>query len=179
MKDGGSGRKSKDHPDFFTDFFLRLPLHIPNFLSMQTLPDLSALRFNADGLIPAIIQQAPAEDGGASSDEPPAGRVLMMAWMNQTSLEATLATGEMHYWSRSRKKLWLKGETSGHRQTVVEWRRDCDGDTLLFLVRQHGGGACHTGYESCFFQRLNADGSPAPIEEPRRFDPEAVYKPAS
>jgi phosphoribosyl-AMP cyclohydrolase len=143
---------------------------------MQTLPDFSALRFNADGLIPAIIQQAPPEEGhAASSDAPPAGRVLMMAWLNKTSLEATLATGEMHYWSRSRNKLWLKGETSGHRQEVVEWRRDCDGDTLLFLVRQRGGGACHTGYESCFFQRLNRDGSPAPIEEPPRFDPNAVY----
>ena len=80
----------------------------------------------------------------------------------------------MHYWSRSRRKLWLKGESSGHRQEVVNWFRDCDGDTLLFTVRQHGG-ACHTGYESCFFQRLHRDGSPATIEEAPRFDADAVY----
>jgi hypothetical protein len=70
----------------------------------------------------------------------------------------------MHYWSRSRQQLWLKGETSGHRQEVVSWFRDCDGDTLLFTVRQ-AGGACHTGYESCFFQRLERDGTLAPIAE--------------
>ena len=81
----------------------------------------------------------------------------------------------MHYWSRSRGKLWLKGESSGHRQEVVDWYRDCDGDTLLFTVRQHGG-ACHTGYESCFFQRLDRDGSPAAIEEEPLFDPDAVYR---
>ncbi len=133
-------------------------------------PDLKGLRFNADGLIPAIIQDANHAPAG-----PPAGRVLMMAWLNRTALESTLATGWMHYWSRSRGKLWLKGETSGHRQEVVGWYRDCDGDTLLFTVRQHGG-ACHTGYESCFFQRLERDGQPAPIEEAPLFDPAAVYQ---
>lgn len=137
---------------------------------MDPLPDLSGLRFNADGLIPAIVQDAEAGRDGA-----PAGRVLMMAWLNRTALESTLATGLMHYWSRSRGKLWLKGESSGHQQQVVDWFRDCDGDTLLFIVKQHGG-ACHTGYESCFFQRLERDGSPAPIEELPLFDPEAVYQ---
>ena len=137
---------------------------------MDHAPDLDGLRFNVDGLIPAIIQDAAAGPAGA-----PAGRVLMMAWLNRTALDATLATGLMHYWSRSRGKLWLKGETSGHRQEVVDWYRDCDGDTLLFTVRQHGG-ACHTGYESCFFQRLERDGHPAAIEEEPLFDPRAVYQ---
>ena len=135
--------------------------------------DLDGLRFNADGLIPAIIQEAETAAGGA-----PAGRVLMMAWLNRTALESTLATGLMHYWSRSRGKLWLKGESSGHQQRVVDWYRDCDGDTLLFTVRQHGG-ACHTGYQSCFFQRLERDGRPAPIEELPLFDPGAVYQEAA
>ncbi len=133
-------------------------------------PDLIAsLRFNPDGLIPVIVQQAVGDAASA-----PAGRVLMMAWMNAEALEKTLATNEMCYWSRSRGKLWLKGESSGHRQKVVAFYRDCDGDTLLFTVRQTGG-ACHTGYESCFFQRLNPDGTPAPIEETPLFDAATVY----
>lgn len=140
---------------------------------MPTPPDFSALRFNAEGLIPAIVQQAPG-----APDGPAAGRVLMMAWMNAESLAATLATGFMQFWSRSRGKLWYKGETSGHRQRVVEWRRDCDGDTLLFLVHQHGGGACHTGYESCFYQPLDREARPLAVEEAPRFDPEAVYRAA-
>ena len=130
--------------------------------------EVDGLRFNADGLIPAIIQQA------AGSGTRPEGRVLMMAWVNREALAATLATGWMHYWSRSRQKLWLKGETSGHRQQVVAWYRDCDGDTLLFTVRQQGG-ACHTGFESCFFQRLERDGSPAALDEAPIFDPAAAY----
>ncbi len=137
---------------------------------MSTPPDLSSLRFNGDGLIPAIIQDADR----ARDDGKPTGRVLMMAWLNRTALEATLATGFMHYWSRSRQKQWFKGESSGHRQEVVDWYRDCDGDTLLFTVRQTGG-ACHTGYESCFFQKLNRDGSPTPVEEEPLFDAKAVY----
>jgi phosphoribosyl-AMP cyclohydrolase len=130
------------------------------------------LRFNADGLIPAIIQEAEADT------QRPTGRVLMMAWINREALAATLATGWMHYWSRSRQELWRKGETSGHRQEVVSWFRDCDGDTLLFTVRQ-AGGACHTGYESCFFQRLGRDGAPMPIAESPVFDPGSVYPAAA
>ena len=137
---------------------------------MQTSPDLSGLRFNADGLIPAIIQDAE----NTRADGQPAGRVLMMAWLNRTALESTLATGFMHYWSRSRQKQWFKGESSGHRQEVVDWFRDCDGDTLLFTVRQTGG-ACHTGYESCFYQKLGRDGSPAPVQETPVFDVGEVY----
>ena len=91
--------------------------------------NLPPLKYNADGLIPAIVQDAKTH------------RVLMMAWMNAASLEATLRTGCMNYWSRSRQKFWLKGETSGHIQKVVRWAADCDADTLLFEVEQLGG-AC-------------------------------------
>ena len=126
----------------------------------MTLPP---LKFNADGLIPAIVQDAKSH------------RVLMMAWMNATSLEATLQTGFMNYWSRSRQKFWLKGETSGHTQKVVRWSSDCDADTLLFEVEQIGG-ACHTGFESCFFQTYSPDGTPQDITEEKLFDPEKTYE---
>jgi phosphoribosyl-AMP cyclohydrolase len=126
----------------------------------MTLPK---LKFTADGLIPAIVQDAQSH------------RVLMMAWMNATSLEQTLETGLMHYWSRSRQKYWLKGETSGHTQKVVRWAVDCDADTLLFEVEQTGG-ACHTGYESCFFQTYTPDGTPLEIAESKVFDPEKTYE---
>ena len=97
--------------------------------------------FNSDGLVPVIAQHHES------------GEVLMMAWMNRESLIETLTTGQMTYWSRSRKALWRKGETSGHRQTLVEMRLDCDGDTLLALVEQVGA-ACHTGERTCFFTKL-------------------------
>lgn len=125
------------------------------------------LKFNSDGLIPAIVQQT-------QNGKPEAGRVLMMAWMNQLAIEKTIETGFMHYWSRSRQKLWLKGESSGHTQRVIRWYVDCDADTLLFEVDQEGG-ACHTGYASCFFQALTRDGSPEPIDEPQIFDPQKTY----
>ena len=121
-----------------------------------------SLKYNADGLIPAIVQDAATK------------RVLMMAWMNESSLGTTLASGLMHYWSRSRQKYWLKGETSGHTQKVVRWYVDCDADTLLFEVEQTGG-ACHTGYESCFFQELDRNGSPVEIAEDKVFDPATTY----
>jgi phosphoribosyl-AMP cyclohydrolase len=120
-------------------------------------------KYNADGLIPAIVQDAASH------------RVLMMAWMNAASLARTLETGFMHYWSRSRQKEWLKGESSGHTQRVLRWFADCDRDTLLFEVEQKGG-ACHTGYESCFFQRLNESGMPMPITEQKVFDPAEIYR---
>ena len=120
------------------------------------------LKYNADGLIPAIVQDASTR------------RVLMMAWMNAATLEATLTTGFMNYWSRSRQKFWRKGETSGHTQRVVRWFVDCDADTLLFEVEQLGG-ACHTGFESCFFQELDRKGSPVAVQETRIFDPEKTY----
>lgn len=119
-------------------------------------------KFNADGLIPAIVQETGTN------------RVLMMAWMNAAALEKTLSTGFMNYWSRSRQRAWLKGETSGHTQRLVRWYADCDRDTLLFEVEQ-AGGACHTGYQSCFYQPLHRDGSPAEITEEKVFDPEKTY----
>ena len=124
--------------------------------------NLPKLTYNADGLIPAIVQDAQSR------------RVLMMAWMNETSLQQSLETGLMHYWSRSRKKYWLKGETSGNTQKIVRWAADCDADTLLFEVEQTGG-ACHTGYESCFFQTYTMDGSPKEIAESKLFDPNEAY----
>ena len=106
---------------------------------------LDAVTFNADGLVPAIAQDADNGD------------VLMMAWMNRESLVRTLTEGRMVYWSRSRQELWRKGDTSGDHQTVREAWYDCDGDTLLFKVTQHGGGACHTGSRTCFFRSLAVD----------------------
>ncbi|NNM56057.1 phosphoribosyl-AMP cyclohydrolase [Acidocella sp.] len=99
---------------------------------------LDKLTFDANGLIPAIAQQHDT------------GEVLMMAWMNRDSIEETLKTGQVCYWSRSRQKLWRKGESSGQQQRLVELRLDCDGDTLLLLVDQKGV-ACHTGRRNCFF----------------------------
>ena len=125
--------------------------------------NLPKLKYNADGLIPAIVQDVKTN------------RVLMMAWMNAASLEATLQTGLMNYWSRSRQKFWIKGETSGHTQKVIRWAVDCDADTLLFEVEQVGG-ACHTGYESCFFQTFSPDGAPQDILEEKLFDPEKTYE---
>lgn len=110
------------------------------------------LKFNSDGLIPAIIQ----EQG--------TGRVLMMAWMNRASIEKTIASGKTHFWSRSRQKFWMKGETSGHVQTVKDIAFDCDGDTLLVQVEQVGA-ACHEGYKSCFFRSVGSDGAMAQITE--------------
>ena len=98
---------------------------------------LARVRFNDDGLVPAIAQQWDS------------GEVLMLAWMNRESLERTLATGQATYFSRSRQELWVKGETSGHRQRVRSVRLDCDGDTLLLAVDQ-AGAACHTGERTCF-----------------------------
>ena len=118
-------------------------------------------KFTSDGLIPAIVQEA---SGGAI----PGGRVLMFAWLNRESLQKTLETGLMHYWSRSRQKLWLKGETSGHLQRVARWFVDCDRDVLLFEVEQTVG-ACHTGYQSCFFQELDREAKPLPIKEGKAF----------
>lgn len=121
------------------------------------------LKFTADGLIPAIVQEAKT------------GRVLMMAWMNRASLEKTLATGKTHFWSRSRQKFWMKGEESGHTQTVKDVAFDCDGDTLLIQVDQTGA-ACHEGYHSCFFRSIEGQGESEKITEPRQVSPDKVYK---
>ena len=103
---------------------------------------LSKVKWAADGLVPAIAQDANS------------GRVLMVAWMNREALKRTAESGEAVYWSRSRKKLWHKGEESGHIQKVKEIRLDCDNDVVLLQVDQGGGIACHTGRASCFFSKL-------------------------
>ncbi len=117
--------------------------------------------FDADGLVPAIVQDATTNE------------VLMMAYMNPATLRQTLETGLMTYWSRSRQQVWVKGETSGHTQEVKEVRLDCDGDTLVFKVLQHGGAACHTGYRSCFHRRFENDE--LTLSGVRVFDPDEVY----
>ena len=121
---------------------------------------LAGLKFDAAGLIPVIAQQHDS------------GEVLMLAWMNREAIEETLATGRACYWSRSRRRLWRKGETSGQVQRLVEMRLDCDADTLLIRVDQTGV-ACHTGRRSCFFRRIE-DGKLREVE-PVLVDPGKLY----
>ena len=123
---------------------------------------LDAVCFDADGLVTVITQDAAN------------GRVLMVAWANRDALDETASSGYAVYWSRSRKRLWRKGEESGHRQKVAEIRLDCDGDAVLYAVEQAGGIACHTGRESCFYRRLE-DGHWAAVD-PVLKDPELIYR---
>ena len=120
------------------------------------------LKFDGNGLIPAIIQ----EQGS--------GRILMMAWMNRASLEKTLETRKTHFWSRSRQKFWMKGESSGHTQAVKDISFDCDGDTLLIKVEQIGA-ACHEGYQSCFYRSVEEQGQAFKITEAQLETPENIY----
>jgi len=122
---------------------------------------LDTVSFDDDGLVPAIAQDAETD------------QVLMMAYMTEETLRETLTTGRMVYWSRSRQARWAKGESSGHTQAVEEVRLDCDGDTLLFRVTQEGG-ACHTGYHSCFHRRAEEAGWA--VDGEKVFDPDAVYE---
>lgn len=125
-------------------------------------PDLDSVCWNADGLVPAIAQDADS------------GQVLMLAWMNRAALAETLASGRAVYWSRSRRALWRKGETSGHSQQVREVRLDCDGDAVLLRVTQAGGIACHTGRSSCFFRRWEPASGWETVD-PVLKDPEDIY----
>ncbi len=106
---------------------------------------LDAVQWNTDGLVPAVAQEVTT------------GKVLTLAWMNRDALAATAKEGRAVYWSRSRAKLWRKGEVSGHVQIVKDIRIDCDADAVLLLVEQRGGIACHTGHERCFFQSLQGE----------------------
>jgi len=117
------------------------------------------LKYDEKGLIPVVIQDA--KDGC----------VLMVAYMNAASLKRTVQTGYTHFWSRSRGKMWMKGESSGHSQKVREIRADCDRDCLLIVVEQAGPGACHTGHRSCFYSNLEGEELDA-----RTFDENEVYK---
>jgi phosphoribosyl-AMP cyclohydrolase len=123
---------------------------------------LDEIGFDERGLVTVIAQDASTQ------------RVLMVAWANRDAIAETARSGQAVYWSRSRGKLWRKGEESGHRQRVVEIRLDCDGDVVLYAVEPAGGIACHTGRESCFFRRLENDGWC--VVDPVLEDPELVYR---
>lgn len=123
---------------------------------------LEKVSFNKEGLLPVIVQDINR------------GEVLMMAWMNKEALKKTIASGKAYFWSRARQKLWLKGESSGHYQLVREMWIDCDEDTLLIKVEQIKA-ACHKGYKSCFFRKINKEGKLELIGE-RVFEPGKVYK---
>lgn len=122
---------------------------------------ISEMKFSADGLIPAVCVDCETKE------------VLMVAYMNDASIEDTIRTGKTHFWSRSRQKYWMKGESSGHTQEVRAVYTDCDKDTLVIEVKQNGA-ACHEGYKSCFFRKLNEDGQ-WDIQGKPLFDPEKVY----
>ena len=122
---------------------------------------LNKVRWDEHGLVPVIAQEAATGD------------VLMFAWMNRDALAKTAELGEAVYWSRSRKKLWHKGEDSGHVQKVLEMRLDCDEDVVLLKIEQAGGIACHTGRHSCFFQKF--DGAQWNAADPVLRDPQQIY----
>ena len=122
---------------------------------------LDSVKWDASGLVAAVAQEASS------------GRILMVAWMNREALAQTAATGRAIYWSRSRQRLWRKGEDSGHTQSVSEIRLDCDGDAIVLRVEQAGGIACHTGRHSCFYSRLE-DGQWVTVDPVLR-DPSSIY----
>jgi len=122
---------------------------------------LDAVRWDEKGLVPVIAQDVVS------------GRILMFAWMNREALAKTAELGEAVYWSRSRNKLWHKGESSGHVQTVREIRLDCDNDVILLQIEQHGGIACHTGRQSCFYSRL--EGGQWIAVDPVLKNPDEIY----
>ncbi len=123
---------------------------------------LDAIRFDAQGLVPVVVQEA--------TDN----AVLLLAYMNRAALDATLRTGRAHYWSRSRQKLWRKGEESGREQLVEALYVNCEENSLLLRIRQQGDAACHTGHPTCYYRRLALDGAWQEIQE-QRFDPANVY----
>ena len=131
-------------------------------MTKPTTPDISMIKYDEKGLLPAIAQDAAT------------GEVLMFAWMNREALALTAETGHAVYWSRSRGRLWHKGEESGHTQKVLDLRVDCDKDVVLMKVEQSGGIACHTGRRSCFFNRLEISGWQD--VEPVLKDPKEIYK---
>jgi phosphoribosyl-AMP cyclohydrolase len=128
-------------------------------------PFLAAIKWTADGLVPAVVQDVET------------GEVLMLAWMDEPALRRTLESGQTHFYSRSRRSAWHKGATSGHVQLVASIHLDCDGDVVLIKARQVGG-ACHEGYRSCFFRRVDDRGGLAVTASPV-FDPKGVYGPGA
>jgi phosphoribosyl-AMP cyclohydrolase len=144
-----------------------LPDHLTNPRFARTNTGMNAqltnLKFDSNGLIPAIVQDADT------------GQVLMMAWMNRESLDKTIQTGKTHFFSRSRNKLWLKGETSGHVQQVKSIAVDCDQDVLLIKAEQTGA-ACHEGFYSCFFREYQPGADQFKVVGKKIFEPEKVYR---
>jgi phosphoribosyl-AMP cyclohydrolase len=123
-----------------------------------------SIKFNLDGLVPAIAQ------------DDATGDILMMAWMNRESLQETVQTKRAVYWSRSRNKLWRKGEESGNYQDIKSIHIDCDGDVILLRVKQMGDAACHTGHRTCFYREVTGDGNSFIEKNDIVFDPKTVYK---
>lgn len=123
---------------------------------------LDRIKFNKQGLVPAIIQEEKTR------------QVLMLGWMSREAIEKTISTNKVHFWSRSREKIWLKGEVSGHYQLLQKIYIDCDEDSLLIKVKQIKG-ACHKGFRSCFFRQITSEGELEVMEE-SVFNPEEVYK---
>jgi len=121
------------------------------------------INWNSQGLIPAIAQDAQSN------------KVLMLAWMNADALNASVERGEAVYWSRSRQRLWHKGESSGHTQQIIDIRLDCDADTLLLIVKQNGGIACHTGRESCLYRQFSTQQGDWVSVDPVIKDPKTIY----
>ena len=130
---------------------------------VATEEQIAQVTFDDDGLVPAIVQE---ED---------TGRILMMAWMNADALRHTVETGKAAFYSRSRGKFWIKGESSGHTQDVQEILVDCDQDTVVVRVKSNGP-ACHVGYKSCFYRALQSDGGMLKFTSEPEFDPDEVYK---
>jgi phosphoribosyl-AMP cyclohydrolase/phosphoribosyl-ATP pyrophosphohydrolase/phosphoribosyl-AMP cyclohydrolase len=128
-----------------------MPTAPPTTPIAATDEEIAAVAFDANGLVPAIVQ------------EEATGQVLMFAWLNEDALRRTLETGRTWFWSRSRRELWCKGETSGDRQYLRGAYYDCDMDVLLFVVEQEGRGACHTGERSCFFRAFGSDATPGRV----------------
>ena len=158
------------HPKEYCKFRTSCIIHFMGGQERENSPEadvhdkakLIPLRFDkGGGLLPAIAQDYQT------------GEVLMLAYINEEAWARTLATGKAHYWSRSRNKLWLKGESSKHYQLIKDILVDCDADTVIYRVEQLGGAACHTGYRTCFFRRV--DGAGLQVVGERIFDPEEVY----
>ncbi len=137
------------------------PTHSAPAAAASSADWLDSVKWDASGLVAAVAQEASS------------GRILMVAWMNREALAQTAATGRAIYWSRSRQRLWRKGEDSGHTQSVSEIRLDCDGDAIVLRVEQAGGIACHTGRHSCFYSRLE-DGQWVTVDPVLR-DPSSIY----
>ncbi len=167
----GSERIRCGHPKEYCKFRSACIIHFMDGEQVDNEPKEAAkkeggmvtLQFDKNnGLLPAIVQDYETKE------------VLMLAYINDLAWEKTLETGKAHYWSRSRNKLWLKGETSGHLQRIRNILVDCDADTVVYQVEQLGGAACHTGHRSCFYRKMSREGLQT-IDKPV-FDPEEVYR---